>query len=84
MSLLADPLPTDVTREEAASFYEPDNLYEYIDGGADVFLLYDFQRLLHQNFKAGKGEITADIYDMGKAENAFGIYSAERSPSYKL
>ncbi len=83
-SFVNDPLPPAVSREEAASFYKPDTLYEYIDGGADVYLLYDFQRLLHQNFKVGDAELTADIYDMGKAENAFGMYSAERSPRYKF
>jgi len=45
-----------------------------------VYLLYDFQVLLHQDFKAGAADITADVYDMGKPEDAFGIYSAERSP----
>jgi hypothetical protein len=65
-------------RQEPASFYKPDTLYEYIDGGADVYLLYDFQRLLHQNFRTPGGELTADIYDLGKPENAFGIYSAAR------
>ena len=83
-SFANDPLPTGVTREEAASFYKPDTLYEYIDGGADVYLLYDFQVLLHQNFKTADGELTADIYDMGRPENAFGMYSAERSPRYKF
>ena len=62
--------------------YKPDTLYQYIDGGADVYLLYDFQVLLHQDFKAGTADITTDVYDMGKPEDAFGIYSAERSPIY--
>lgn len=83
-AFVKDPLPTGVTREEAASIYTPDTLYEYIDGGADVYLLYDFRRLLHQNFKTADGEVTVDVYDMGKAENAFGIYSSERSPRYKF
>lgn len=83
-SFASDPLPIGVTRGEGASFYNPDTLYEYIDGGADVYLLYDFQRLLHQNFKTRDGELTVDIYDLGKPENAFGIYSAERSPRYKF
>jgi hypothetical protein len=47
-----------------------------------VYLLYDFQVLLHQAFKGGAREITVDIYDMGRPEDAFGIYSAERSPNY--
>lgn len=84
LALVKDPLPTGLAREESPVLYRPDNLFEYIDGGADVYLLYDFQRLLHQNFKAGDSELTADIYDMGQPENAFGIYSSERSPRYKF
>lgn len=81
---LVSPLPGQAKSEEAASFYKPDNLYQYIDGGADVYLLYDFRQLIHQDFKSGSAEITADIYDMGASENAFGIYAAERSPRYKF
>ena len=80
--LLADPLPGHPKPQGEPSFYKPDTLYQYIDGGADVYLLYDFQVLLHQDFKAGASDMTADVYDMGKPEDAFGIYSAERSPKY--
>lgn len=80
--LLADPLPGNPKPDGAPSLYKPDTLYQYIDGGADVYLLYDFQVLLHQNFKSGAAEVTADIYDMGRTDDAFGIYSAERSPKY--
>jgi len=80
--LLAEPLPGHPKPQGESSFYKPDTLYQYIDGGADVYLLYDFQILLHQDFKSGGAEVTADIYDMGKPEDAFGIYSAERSPNY--
>jgi hypothetical protein len=80
--LLADPLPGHPKPQSEASFYKPDTLYQYIDGGADVYLLFDFQVLLHQDFKAGAADVTADVYDMGKPEDAFGIYSTERSPKY--
>lgn len=83
-SLLSAPLPGKVVPEEAAAFYKPDTLYQYIDGGADVYLLYDFRVLLHQNFKSGSSEVTADVYDMGKGEDAYGIYAAERSSKYKF
>ncbi len=81
---LSAPLPPHTSAESSPSFYKPDSLYQYIDGGADVYLLYDFQVLLHQDFKNGSSELTADIYDMRNPEDAFGIYSAERSPSYKF
>ena len=65
-SFLSAPLPGNVTPEEAPAFYKADSLYEYIDGGADVYLLYDFRVLLHRDFKSGSSEVTADIYEMGK------------------
>ena len=81
---LAAPLPGKAVAEAPPAFYRPDNLYQQIDGGADVYLLYDFRELLHQDFKSGTSEVTVDIYDMGKPEDAFGIYAAERSPQYKF
>ncbi len=66
---------------EAAHFYLSD-LYEYIDGGAEVFHGYGMRAMIHQEYRAGKTDLTVDIYDMGDPLNAFGIYSAERSPDY--
>jgi hypothetical protein len=84
LSFLILPLPGRAAAQDPPSFYKPDSLYQYIDGAADVYLLYDFQILLHQDFKSGKAELTVDIYDMGKPENAFGMYAAERSPKYNF
>jgi|CZKR01.1.fsa_nt_gi hypothetical protein len=84
LSFLREPLPGRATAQDPVSFYQPDNLYQYIDGGADIYLLYDFQILLHQDFKSGESEVTADIYDMGNPADAFGMYAAERSPRYKF
>lgn len=59
--------------------YTPDTLFEYINGGADLFLNYDFVRLYSLRY-TGKngGEITADIYIHADPENGFGIYAQER------
>ena len=53
-----------------------------MDGAADAFLSYDFQTLLHREFRAGEVELTVDLFDMGTPENAFGMYAAERAPWY--
>ena len=84
VSLLNAPLPGKAAPQGSAQTYNPDTLYQYIDGGADLYLLYDFKTLLHQDFKSGAAELTADIYEMSKPEDAFGIYASERSPSYKF
>ncbi|HMD72080.1 MAG TPA: DUF6599 family protein [Bryobacteraceae bacterium] len=64
-----------------ARFYSTD-LYRYLDGGADAYLDYGLVALIHREFKSGNVDLTVDIYDMGDPLQAFGIYSAERSPDY--
>jgi hypothetical protein len=65
----------------AIRFYSSD-MYEYMDGGADIYHVYGVVALAHQELKQGQSEITADIFDMGNPLNAFGIYAAERAPDY--
>ena len=84
LTFVGAPLPGNPTAQGAASFYGPDNLYQYMDGGADVYLLYDFQVLLHQDLKSGQAELAVDIFDMGNPEDAFGMYAAERTPGYNF
>jgi hypothetical protein len=61
--------------------YTPDTLYEYIDGGAEAFLQFDFQELLAATYvDAKRVEVTADVYRHRDAARAFGIYSQERRP----
>jgi hypothetical protein len=78
--LAPDPLPAGVTAQGTASFYTPDNLYQYMDGGADIFLVYGVQTLLHMDLHAGAADIALDIFDMGSPDTAFGMYAAERVP----
>lgn len=55
-----------------------------MDGGADIFLHYDFQTLLHQEFRVREVELTVDVFDIATPENAFGIYASERAPWYNF
>ncbi len=59
-----------------------ENLFEYIDGGAEVYHQYQFAGLVHQKYRVGDVELTVDVYDMGNPLNAFGIYASERAPGY--
>ena len=59
--------------------YAPGNLFEYIDGGADAFLQFDFEELQTATYlDARKVEVTTDIYRHKDAERAYGIYTQER------
>ena len=83
-SFLREPLPGHARAQAPPSFYNPESLYQYIDGGADLYLLYGFKNLLHQDFESGAADLTVDIYEMERTEDAFGIYAAERSSGYKF
>ena len=59
--------------------YTPDNLYEYINGAAEVFLSYDFRELAALTYEnPQKHSLTIDIYRHSDARNGFGIYSQEK------
>lgn len=64
----------------------PETLFEYINGGAESYLSYDFQELIVAHYKKADSEmaITLEIYNMGETKNAFGIYSAERFPGQEF
>ena len=79
LQLIAEPLPAGAVAKQSAVFYGPDNLYEYMDGAADIFVLYGIHQLLHADLRAKSAEISLDLFDMGSADSAFGMYAAERS-----
>ncbi len=67
---------------EAPQTYYPENLFEYINGAAEIYLSYGFQELIVTEYKksASSDTLAVEIYDMGDHKNSFGIYSAERYP----
>ncbi len=71
-------------RDGKVRVFSHDELWEYIDGGADVYLDYGFRKVAAVDMKNGSRTITLDIYDMKKLEGAFGMYARERSPGYKF
>ncbi len=79
------PKPGELSDWQIASelrFFEPDNLFEYIDGAADQYLLYGFRQVITTDYAVGadSSSVTVEIYCMESPTHAFGIYAAERSP----
>jgi hypothetical protein len=59
--------------------FSPKNLFEYINGAADLYLSYDFLELKvaeYQNEK--KASVIIEVYRHKTATHAFGTYSQER------
>ena len=64
--------------------YLPGNLWDYINGAADIYLAYNFIDLHVAEYKKGKNVIKIEVYKHSDQTMAFGIYSTERSPSFNF
>lgn len=68
---------------EAISYYTREGLYGYINGGAEIFLQYDFRHLTHavysRDIHGSLKEIMIEIYRITTPLDAFGIFSINRS-----
>jgi hypothetical protein len=58
--------------------YVGDSLYEYFNGGGELFHLYNFVEVSTAIYKYGDAEIVLDLYQFDNPENAFGLYSMMR------
>lgn len=53
------------------------DLYNYIDGGAELFLEFGFEKLYIQRYRSGENELSLEIYEMESPEAALGVYLAK-------
>jgi len=64
------------SRVDTARIYEGNALYDFIDGGADLFFEYGFRRALSVEYQSAGGKsINLEVYEMKDPGSAFGIYS---------
>jgi hypothetical protein len=84
--LPADGAVTDWSREGEPRFFTPDNLWEFINGAADGYVMYGFEEVVTADFSMGSTDQQAviDIYRMQDPVHAFGIYCQERNPDYEF
>jgi hypothetical protein len=63
--------------------YTRENLWDSIDGAADLFLSYGFTDLHIGRYVDSAGtDVRVELYGHDSRANAFGIYSQERNPDY--
>lgn len=61
---------------EADQIYDADSIFAYIDGAGEVYRSYNMRLLVARRFhKDGKPDIVVDAFDMGQAEDAFGVFT---------
>jgi hypothetical protein len=59
--------------------YDRNTLFDYIDGGAELYLSYGFKSLTSRTYsKTDQPDIIVDIFDMTTSQNAFGVFSHTR------
>ncbi len=59
--------------------YKPETLFEFMNGAAELYHLYDFAEMNVQVYDDKKDNtVNIEIYDHQNSSNAFGIYSQER------
>jgi hypothetical protein len=82
MKDLAQSIPKKILDWESVgqdAVYDRKTIYNYMDGGAEMYLGFDFRNVFVRKYKNSSGEeIALDIYDMGSPEEAFGVFSCDR------
>lgn len=61
---------------EADRVFDAASIFDYIDGAGEVYRSYNMKLLVARRFhKDGKPDIVVDAFDMGSAEDAFGVFT---------
>jgi hypothetical protein len=60
--------------------FESDNLFEYMDGNAEGYLIYSFVKMNGVTCQAGGVTLVFDVSEMADPESAYGIFVSNRDP----
>jgi len=69
------------TQQGASRSYTGENLFEYMDGNAEGYLVYSFVAMQGVNCESGGETIVFDVSEMADAESAYGMFTATRDPT---
>ena len=73
------PTKVDSWRAVKDDFYDPQSIFDYIDGAGEVYRAYNFQLLLARRFQGPEGRlIFVDLFFMGSPAEAFGVFTHDR------
>ncbi len=61
--------------------YAADNLYEYMDGNAESYLLYGFVRMQGISCVSGEKKLVIDVSEMEDSDLAYGMFASNIDPS---
>jgi hypothetical protein len=63
-------------RSGEVEIYVPEDLFDYMDGQAELFFVYRFERLAVQEYQCGdEGPIIVEVYQVASPADAYGLFS---------
>jgi hypothetical protein len=66
----------DWSRARVDQIYTPQTIFDYINGGAEVYKAYNMRRCLSRQYTTARGPvIMLDVFDMGTSEDAYGVFT---------
>jgi hypothetical protein len=66
--------------EDSPQQYTGDDLYLYINGGAEIYHEYGFEQVIVQDYSNKQGKsISLELFEMSGPESAFGMYAFKSS-----
>jgi hypothetical protein len=60
--------------------FTADNLFEYMNGNAEGYLLYGFVQMQGVTCQSGTDSILIDVFEMTDADSAYGVFTANLDP----
>ncbi len=79
---LSQLLPLSITgweKTENDSYYNEESLFNYINGGAELYISYGFNNVISRRYsRNGNSQIAVEIFDMGNSINAYGVFTHVR------
>ena len=64
-----------IKKDGEARLYDGKKLFDYMDGGAELYYEYGFEQACVQRYKAKQGEVTVEIYQMDTPPHTYGVYT---------
>jgi len=68
------------TQQGPARSFGPDNLFDYMDGNAEAYLLYHFVGMKGISCQSGDATLNIDVSEMEDPEFAYGMFTSTRDP----
>lgn len=63
-------------RARVDQIYTPQTIFDYINGGAEVYKAYNMRGCLSRQYTTARGPaIMLDVFDMGTSEDAYGVFT---------